>query len=68
MNTIVYEYRGGVERVSGNTYQWFDGYSERNKDGAITYPWMTARECQKDARNRGAVAKMERAPGRILAK
>ena len=59
MDSIIYFYRGGVERGTGNGYAWRDGYSEAAADGSVTYPWMTARECQVDAHKRGAVAKFE---------
>ena len=53
MNTIVYTYRGEVERGTGRGYRWRPAYSE-TVNGAIVYPWMTRRECQEDARARGA--------------
>lgn len=56
MTTIVYHYRGGIERGTGTSYEWRNGYSENNEDGSVTYPWMTVRECQADARARGAKA------------
>lgn len=62
---IVYHYRGGVERGTGNGYAWRDGYSENSAEGWPTYPWMTARECQEDARKRGAIAKFEVERGRL---
>jgi len=57
MQIIIYYYRGDVERGTGCGYAWRPGYSENTPDGAITYPWMTVRECQDDARKRGAIAK-----------
>lgn len=65
MNTITYHYRGGVERGTGSGYRWHDGYSENSPDGSITYPWMTTRECQADARTRNAKAIFEVAPSRV---
>lgn len=59
MNTITYFYRGGVERGTGAGYDWHNGYSEAGPDGEILYPWMTARECQREAKARGATAKLE---------
>jgi len=55
VKTITYFYRGGVERGTGNGYEWRNGYSE-TVEGSILYPWMTRRECQEDARRRGAKA------------
>jgi len=43
---IQYHYRGGIER--GPNYDWRDGYSQGDT-ATIYYPWMTKRECQKDA-------------------
>lgn len=54
---IVYHYRGTVERGNGKPgYDQHAGYSENAADGSATFPWMTRRECQADARARGAVA------------
>jgi hypothetical protein len=50
---IRYHYRGLIER--GRNYDWKEGYSE-GEGQTITYPWMTRRECQSDARKRGARA------------
>jgi hypothetical protein len=42
-----------VERVrQSGRYEWHDGYSENGN----TYPWLTKREAQQDARRRGAKA------------
>lgn len=57
--TIVYTYRGGIERGIGGTYKWFDGYSATSADGGIFYPWMTKRECQHDAKTQGKKAVFE---------
>ena len=59
---IVYVYRGPVERAYAREegrhgIAWRDGYSEAGINGAVTFPWMTYRECQADARSRGAVAR-----------
>jgi hypothetical protein len=48
---IVYTYRGGIER--GARYEWRNGYSATTEDGHILYPWMTKRECQRDAKLNG---------------
>jgi hypothetical protein len=45
-----------VERFYGRSYRWTMGYSERSPGGVI-FPWMTRRECQEDARRRGAKAR-----------
>ena len=55
---VVYVYRGQVER--GSRYAWREGYSETTADGGILYPWMTYRECQADAKRRGARARFKR--------
>jgi hypothetical protein len=69
MNEIVYTYRGGVERGTGEPgYRWRDGYSESTADGHATFPWMTKRECQNDARTRGAVARFFVPSDRVVAK
>ena len=49
---IIYVRVGSVERPGRRGYEWHDGYSE-NGD---TYPWLTKREAQQDARRRGAKA------------
>ncbi len=46
---IVYTYRGGIERGTGGSYAWFDGYSATTKDGGVLYPWMIKRDCHKQA-------------------
>ena len=57
-----YVFRGSVERVRSRgqgrvgTYVWHDGYSEDAPGGGVSYPWMTKRECQRDARERGCRA------------
>lgn len=43
---------GPVER--GPRYGWRDGYSLNGN----TYPWLTKREAQRDARARGGKAKI----------
>lgn len=60
MATIIeYTYRGDVERGDGRGgYKWLPGFSETSEDGSILYPWNTARECQADARARGARARL----------
>lgn len=58
--TITYVHRGPIERLSRRgkrlSYRWTDGYSETGPNG-VSYPWMTRRECQADARTREAKAK-----------
>ena len=56
---IVYTYRGRVERGTGGSYKWFDGYSATTEEGWILYPWMTPRECQRDAKAIGSIAVLE---------
>jgi hypothetical protein len=58
---ITYTYRGQIER--GPDYHWIDGYSETAEDEGVLYPWMTRRECQQDARAKGAVAQFYTPPG-----
>lgn len=53
---IRYVFRGSVERGTGRGYKWHDGYSEDSPGGGITYPWLTKREAQADAKVRGARA------------
>lgn len=48
--TVRYVRVGSVER--GPRYEWRDAYSENGN----TYPWLTKREAQSDARRRGARA------------
>jgi hypothetical protein len=60
MGTITYTERGGVEVPDGKgSYKWATGYSETTATGGISYPWMTMRQCQADARAQGAVAHFE---------
>jgi hypothetical protein len=56
---ITYFYRGQIERGTGNGYEWRNGYSADSADGLPTYPWLTRRECQHDARTQGAIARFE---------
>ena len=69
MRELDYTYRGGVERGTGRGYKWHNGYSETSEDGSTLYPWMTARECQADAKARGfkAVLQMDSKRGMIPA-
>lgn len=57
---IQYFYRGPIERPAMKhgkpSYAWHAGYSENGESGGALSGWMTKRECQRDARNRGAVA------------
>lgn len=57
MKFITYHFRGLCERGTGNGYQWRSGFSENTPEGQETFPWMTARECQADAKARGARAR-----------
>ena len=50
---IAYHYRGGIERGTGSSYKWHEGYSEGTAETRIYYPWMTQRECRLDAREQG---------------
>lgn len=57
-NQITYFRRGRVERGQGFPirYRWCEGYSANGQSGAPLFPWMTRRECQRDAKAQGAVA------------
>jgi len=57
--TITYVYQGLVER--GSDYHLVEGYAEITPEGHVLYPWGTYRECQRDARERGAKAVFIRA-------
>ncbi len=50
---VIYTYRGNIERGVGGSYKWFPGYSATAIDGGVLYPWMTYRECQRDAKATG---------------
>lgn len=66
MNTITYIYRGGMEVGTGEPgYRWTDGYSPNSAEGHMTAPWMTKRECQADAKAKGAKAVFEIPSGRL---
>jgi hypothetical protein len=55
--TITYTYRGLIERPASNgRLCWSPGYSETGQSGEVVYPWMQRRECQQDAKQRGAKA------------
>ena len=49
--TITYQYRGQVER--GARYRWADGYSETTTTVGVLYPWLTKKECRRDAKAQG---------------
>lgn len=69
MNAITYIYRGGVERGTGGPgYKWHDGFSETTDAGGILYPWMTARECQADAKAKGTRAEFHYPANRMQPK
>jgi hypothetical protein len=50
---VIYSYRGRVERGIGGRYVWRKGYSATTQDGGVLYPWMTKRECQRQAKAEG---------------
>lgn len=52
--TITYKRRGWIER--GAKYTWVEGYSADSAEGNPLYPWMTKKECRKDASSQGAFA------------
>jgi hypothetical protein len=55
--TIRYIHRGLVERGNGKPgYDWHDAYSPEGPNGEETQPWMTYRECQRDAKAEGCRA------------
>lgn len=54
--TIIYVYRGLIERGTGRGYKWTEGWSAQTPEGHILYPWMTRRECYRDAATHGAKA------------
>ena len=59
--TIEYFYRGQIECGNGKgSYVWRDGYSANSKEGRVLYPWMSFRECQRDAAAQGKKAKIIR--------
>jgi len=59
----IYVYRGQIERGTGEPgYRWINGYSQDSLDGLPTYPWMSVRECQADAKAQGGTAQCLRKP------
>lgn len=60
---VTYVFRGLVERGTGRrrAYVWKNGYSETSPSGGVSFPWMTRRECQLDARSRDLVARFQEA-------
>ena len=57
---ITYYYRGDIgrphyQKYRTNAYRWRPGYSEQGENGPVSL-WLTYRECQQDARDRGCVA------------
>lgn len=61
---ITFYYRGMIERGNGKPgYDWHEGWSENSESGQILFGWMTKRECQKEARDRGAKAVFLRETG-----
>jgi hypothetical protein len=57
--TITYYYRGMIER--GANYDWREGWSANSEEGQTLYPWNTKRECQAEAKTKGAKAVFVRA-------
>jgi trehalose utilization protein len=55
--TIIFYYRGDVERVAKGGFKWHRGYSETAWTGRVLYPWMTKREAMEDAKRRGVKAR-----------
>lgn len=49
-----YFYAGQIER--GTRYAWRDGYAKVTPENHVTYPWLTIREAQKQAKSEGALA------------
>jgi len=68
---IIYTYRGNIER--GARYEWKPGYSatihpeHAGKIGGVLYPWMTKRECQRDAKRFDSKAVFEESNTRFAA-
>lgn len=61
MKTVVYKYRGMIERGTGRPgYAWHEGYSEDGESGRGLFPWMTKAECRADAKSQGAKAEFVR--------
>jgi len=62
---IEYTYRGRIEVGTGEPgYKFRNGFSRTSEDGGILYPWMTYRDCQREARSLGGVAVFRDAEGR----
>ena len=57
--SIVYTYRGMVERPSKRGYVWKEGYSATGESGGALQPWQTKAECRKDAESQGGKAVFE---------
>jgi hypothetical protein len=58
---VTYHYRGLIEVGSMvNGYRWVEAYSANGENGGPLYPWMTTRECQRDAAARGCQAVFQR--------
>lgn len=57
---ITYTYRGRGERPTKRGYAWREVYSETSERGFALHPWMTKRECQRDASRRGGKAVFNR--------
>jgi hypothetical protein len=52
MRRIQYIYMGRIERGTGKSYSWRQGYSRNGN----TYPWLTRREASEEAEAEGAKA------------
>lgn len=55
--TITYYHRGHIEvpapRNGKPGYRWAEGYSANSETGGEMQPWMTRRECQREAKEQG---------------
>jgi len=58
-----YFYRGQIEvpctRRGRPSYRKTAGYSQNGKNGQVTYPWQSRRQCQLEARIDGVRAVFE---------
>ncbi len=56
-----YIYCGLIERGNGKPgYDWREGYSAEGPHGEVAFPWQTYRECQREAKADGCVARFKR--------
>lgn len=49
-----YYFRGLIE--CGKHFNWTNGYSADSENGNVLYPWMTKRQCQREAKSLGLKA------------